>query len=106
MFAKALKQDPDAVHGACRRQDGSTTYSPIWNWTTPQVWAHIAREQLPLNPVYDKLRRLGAPETALRVGALLDGTHLEKGRLVWLKRGWPAIFEQLARVLPRINEFV
>jgi len=57
--------------------------------------------------VYAKLRYLGAPEHFLRVSHLLDGNRLEEGRVTWLRRGWPGLFDELARVLlPRLREFV
>jgi phosphoadenosine phosphosulfate reductase len=70
------------------------------------VWGYIQRHGLPVNPVYAKLRRLGAPESALRVLAMIDGNGLELGRATWLRRGWPDLFDELARALPRLREFV
>lgn len=90
--------------GIISRADGTTVYGPIWNWTDDQVWAHINRRKLPLNPVYDKLRAMGAPLRALRISHLLDADHLDRGRAVWLKRGWPDLYERLHQVLPRLSE--
>jgi phosphoadenosine phosphosulfate reductase len=70
------------------------------------VWSYIYRHGLPVNPVYEKLRRLGAPRSALRVSAMIDANGLELGRVTWLRRGWPDLFEELAQVLPRLREFV
>lgn len=92
--------------GRIARVDGTVAYGPVWDWTTEEIWGHISRHQLPTNPVYDKLRRLGAPEHFLRVSAMLDGNRLEEGRVTWLRRGWPALFEELAAALPRIREYV
>jgi len=92
--------------GVVRRIDGTVAFGPIWDWKTTDVWAHITRHDLPVNPVYTKLRHLGAPEHASRVSHMLDGNHLEQGRATWLRRGWPAIFDELAAVLPRLREFV
>jgi len=92
--------------GVVRRNDGTTAYGPIWDWTTTDVWAYIARHHLPVNPVYDKLRRIGAPERALRVSHMIDGNLLEYGRITWLRRGWPELFADLAAALPRLREFV
>lgn len=92
--------------GLIRRVDGTVALGPIWDWKTPDVWAYLARHQLPVNPVYAKLRRFGAPETMLRVSHMLDGNRLEDGRVTWLRRGWPELFEDLARTLPRLREFV
>ena len=70
------------------------------------VWGYIHRQGLQVNPVYAKLRWLGAPESALRVSAMIDGNALELGRVTWLRRGWPGLFDELAQVLPRMREFV
>jgi phosphoadenosine phosphosulfate reductase len=37
---------------------------------------------------------------------MLDGNRLEEGRVTWLRRGWPELFEDLAHALPRLREFV
>lgn len=97
--------NPALEHGGViTRQDGTCAYGPIWNWNTPQVHAHIASHRLPLNPLYQRLRDLGAPESAQRLSTLIDGEHLETGRLTWLQRGWPGLFSELAVVLPRVRE--
>ena len=121
MYATALRQEITAqgfpagppqnqlrsrFGGVVRRKDGTTAFGPIWNWKTEDVWAYIARHQLPVNPVYARLRAIGAPESALRLSHVLDGNHLERGRVTWLRRGWPNLYEQLRTVLPRIAEFV
>jgi phosphoadenosine phosphosulfate reductase len=92
--------------GVVRRRDGTVAYGPVWDWSTDDVWSYIHRHGLPVNPVYAKLRQLGAPEKALRVSAMIDGNGLELGRITWLRRGWPALFDELAQVLPRLREFV
>lgn len=99
--------DARCTHGGVvRRQDGTVVFGPVWDWKTEEVWAHIARHHLPLNPVYKKLRRLGAPEHSLRISHMIDGNHLERGRITWLRRGWPDLFDQLAQLLPRLRENV
>ena len=123
LYANALRAETTrSCHGCCpdapashrrrrhgglvRRVDGTVALGPIWDWKTPDVWAYLARHQLPVNPVYAKLRRLGAPEDMLRISHMLDGSRLEEGRVTWLRRGWPDIFEDLARLLPRLREFI
>lgn len=90
--------------GLVERKDGTTAYGPIWDWSDDDVWTYLARHRLPVNPVYDKLRQLGAPERALRVTSIIDGGQVRHGRTVWLRRGWPAIFAALAEALPRLSE--
>jgi phosphoadenosine phosphosulfate reductase len=92
--------------GVIARRDGTTAFGPVWDWKTAEIWGYIARHRLPINPVYEKLRRLGAPEHFLRVSHMIDASRLEEGRITWLRRGWPALFEELATLLPRLREFV
>ena len=103
MFAQALRHDP--AGGTVHRTNGTVTYSPVWNFTETAIWGHIARHQLPTNPVYDKLTGLGAPPHAVRVSNMIDATQLEHGRLVWLKRGWPSLYQSIVDALPRATEF-
>lgn len=108
MFATALRGSDNTLDegGICQRKDGSVSFSPVWNWSNDHIWGHISRHQIPTNPVYNKLRALGAPPHALRVSHMLDATGLEQGRLVWLKRGWPSLFELIIEALPRATEHV
>ena len=94
------------ANGTITRANGTTAYGPIWNWSTAQVWHYIHTSELPANPIYPKLARLGAPEDAQRVSHVIDGLRIAHGRITWLARGWPTIYHQLVQVLPRIREFV
>lgn len=91
--------------GQIRRDDGTVAYGPIWDFSDDDVWTYIAQHDLPINPVYVILARLGAPAHLQRVGPMIDGSHLTKGRAQWLKLGWPDMFEHLATVLPRLREY-
>ena len=98
------RQDRDKHGGVITRRDGTTAFSPIWDWTDDDVWSHLARHRLPINPVYDKLRRLGVPDRALRLTSMLDAHQLRHGRAVWLRRGWPDMFTALEQALPRLSQ--
>ncbi|HEY5881789.1 MAG TPA: phosphoadenosine phosphosulfate reductase family protein [Nakamurella sp.] len=101
---RAGRRDRAKHGGVITRRDGTTAFSPIWDWTDDDVWNYLARHRLPLNPVYDKLRLLGAPDRALRLTSLLDAHPLRHGRAVWLRRGWPNVFTALQEALPRLSE--
>lgn len=92
--------------GVIARRDGTVAFGPCWDWKNDEIWGYLSRHQVPVNPVYAKLRRLGAPEHFLRISGMIDGNRLEEGRITWLRRGWPQIFDELATVLPRLREFV
>lgn len=91
--------------GVIRRANATTAYGPLWNWSNDDVRSYIAYHSLPLNPVYRILTNLGVPEQKQRVSHIIDGSFLEQGRVTWIRRGWPSLFEELATILPRIREF-
>lgn len=91
--------------GIVTRVDNTTAYSPIWDWSTARVWEHLNRYGIPINPVYDKLALLGAPEHATRVANLVDANQLNAGRITWLRRGWPTQYAELLATLPRLADF-
>lgn len=90
--------------GVVRRADGTTAYGPIWDWSSPRVWEYLASHDIAVNPVYAKLRRLGAPEEALRVSHIIDGARLDRGATVWLRAGWPDLYDELAARLPVLTD--
>lgn len=92
-------------HGGHASRAGIPHYSPVWDWTTWEIWAYIRRHHLPVNPVYDKLVSLGVPERDRRVSHFLDATGIEHGRAAWLHRGWPEMWAQLTNALPRFKEY-
>lgn len=121
MYAAALRQEVDrACRGSCcssageraahhggiiRRLDGTTAYGPIWDWNSERVWEYLAAHEIPVNPVYAKLRRLGAPPRALRVSHVIDGSRLERGSATWLRAGWPDLYDELVERLPMLSDY-
>jgi len=92
--------------GIVRRADGTVAFGPIWDWKDDEVWGFLRSQQIPVNPVYAKLTRLGVPRNRQRVALMVDGNGLELGRVVWLRRGWPAVYQRLVQVLPRLAEWI
>lgn len=84
---------------------GEYVTAPIWNWSSSQVFAYLSKHNIPENPLYAKMRALGVEEKGLRVGSIIDGSNLDYGRVTWLKRGWPEIYDRLRIALPRLEEF-
>lgn len=92
--------------GEFARADGTIVLSPIWNWRDIDVTGHLAGQGVPENPVYAKLRSLGATGHALRVGLMWDGSELHStGRATWLRRGWPEEWQRITTALPRAAEW-
>lgn len=87
------------------RADGVTVLSPILWWATTDVWAcHRAHEIKP-NPIYQRLADLGVPAESRRVSLLVSSDGLGGGRAMWLRRGWPDVWQRLAEALPRLREY-
>lgn len=69
--------------------DSGWRCNPLAGWTVDDVWALIARDALPVSPVYDVLARIGVPRAEQRVGPL----PLAQG---WqLRQGWPELAARL-----------
>lgn len=91
--------------GLVRRVDGTVTLGPIWDWQRAQVFEYLAGRGVRLNPLYEKLAALGAPEHRIRVDSILDASKLANGHVAWLQKGWPQLFDRLASALPRLWEW-
>ena len=91
--------------GSVHRVDRTVAFSPVWDWTADDIFGHLAPHTVPVNPVYSKLRELGAPAFLQRVSPIVDANSLGHGRIVWLRHGWPDLNENLRLSLPRIAEF-
>lgn len=84
---------------------GLRSWAPIGHWDTAAVWAYHRARGIPENPVYTRLREMGAPEKSLRLDLVIGADGLGYGRIMWLRRGWPDLYERYAAVLPRLREF-
>lgn len=91
--------------GVIRRNDGSITYGPIWDWQTREVFEYLAGRGIEPNPLYDKLAALGVPPGQIRVDSIIDASKLSNGHVAWLQKGWPDLFDRLAAALPRLREW-
>lgn len=92
------------TRGTMARKDGWRSCSPIWDWRDLDVVAFLLHNQVELNPVYDRLSEIGAPADAHRLGNVIDPASLNLGRAVWLRRGWPDLWQRMVDVLPRLRE--
>jgi phosphoadenosine phosphosulfate reductase len=89
------------VHGDCA---GQWVLSPIWDWSTDDIWAYLAAHNIPPNPIYPRLETLGVPEVAHRVGLILSSDGIDRGRVAWLRAGWPDLANVVTSLLPRARE--
>ncbi|MEY1672619.1 phosphoadenosine phosphosulfate reductase family protein [Gordonia sp. ABKF26] len=102
---QAARNGDDSPQGMVRRGDGTTSFGPIWNWSTEQVWQYSAARNIPLNPLYAKLASLGADTHTARVNAMIDPSRLDNGHIARLAAGWPDIYTRLVEALPRLKQY-
>jgi 3'-phosphoadenosine 5'-phosphosulfate sulfotransferase (PAPS reductase)/FAD synthetase len=107
-----LRQDesPDrrklltSTRGAWRGASGHEVCAPLWQWSRLDVLAYLHHRGVGPCPVYDRLEQLGCPDRDQRVGYMVGSGGAHSGRYVWLRRGWPDQFEQLAQQLPWLRD--
>lgn len=79
--------------------------APIWRWSHEEVHAYLGQRQIPLNPIYPALFRLGVPERRARVGMLVDGWALDQGRWALAHALAPDLCRVVETHLPALAEF-
>lgn len=92
------------TRGTTRYLNGQVACAPLWNWSSSDVTGFLSKEGIPENPIYTRLTEIGVPIKEQRAGALFDG-GLDFGRITWLKRGWPHLYDKLKQDLPRLEEY-
>lgn len=78
---------------------------PLANWQTEDVWTYVTINELPYNPVYDKLAELGIPLEFRRVGPLTADAVWEYGKIVEIKRGWPELYNRYIQAIPEVDKY-
>lgn len=93
-------------HGAVfqYKRDGLWGCQPIHDWEYNDVWAYIVVNNLPYCGVYDKL--WDSPEEDQRLSYWAGVTKRRYGRLAWLKRCYPELFNRLAAEFPEARGYV
>lgn len=91
--------------GIIRHLDGTTAYSPIWNWSSEQVWQHLAASEIPINP--GLRQNCGASALSLMPCASRTSTRsrLEHGSATWHRAGWPELHDELVKRLPVLGDY-
>lgn len=82
-----------------------TALAPIWQWEWNEVHAYLGRRNVPLNPIYDAMVKLGVPERRCRVGLLIDGNELEHGRWSLVRQLAPDLARVVETHLPILGQY-
>lgn len=82
---------------------GEWACCPLERWTGRDVWAYIVAHDLPYNELYDL-----APEgrELARNGAMFGSRSARYGRLVFIKRMYPDLFNRFAGAYPEVRAYV
>lgn len=79
------------------------TYWPIYDFEDQDVWACIAKNALPYNPVYDSFYRYGISGRNMRVSALIHETAWHSLRM--LQEVEPQTYDRFLRRVPGASTF-
>jgi len=76
---------------------------PLARWNGKDIWAYIVSANLPYNELYDM-----APEgrELARNGAMFGTRSMRYGRLVFLKRMYPDLFNEFAAEFPEVRAYI
>ncbi len=88
----------------CQRH-GMWECNPVAFWTVWDIWAYIAKYDLPYNKAYDKLAAMGVPIEQRRIGPIAQGKVLQLGQMAILKQGWPELFNRFAAAHPEARNY-
>lgn len=111
MLAKESRSRSYALHNGykpiyqVKSEQGMWHCSPLAAWDKRDIWAYVAQNNLPYNPVYDKLAILGVPLDRRRVAPLTCFRTTQYGSVAQLKSGWPELYNMLADAFPRIRVY-
>ena len=84
---KWLSDHPDGLYRV--RSGTGLRCTPIWDWSSDDVWALLAGWGLAYNPAYDRLTELGVPRERQRIGPLPLTPRSQ------LEAGWPDLLARL-----------
>lgn len=80
--------------------------SPLANWSWQDIWGYIGGNNIPYNPVYDRLAEIGIPLSESRVGPLTAWMVYQYGALAIIKRGWPELYNRFVSAHPGLRQYV
>lgn len=83
-----------------QRKDGVWVCSPVGFWKTEDIWSYIDSQELPYAAVYDKYGR-----NNFRNGCPIDTAMANWGKLAWLRRHEPEVFDEFATIFPEVRDY-
>lgn len=80
--------------------------APIGFWTTYDIWAYILSKDIDYNTLYDKEIPPAITRYNIKNSGWLTTDNIHKGRLLWLKRFYPDIFDKLKEINPQVGNYL
>lgn len=81
-------------------QSGMWHCYPLGWWTTDDIWAYLARYDVPYNRAYDRMAEIGVPLRERRIGPFAPDIKQPSRVLAWLRAGWPREYARFAARFP------
>lgn len=78
---------------------------PLAWWKDWDVWAYILSRSVAYNQAYDRMRELGVPPHAQRIGPFAAEGALRNAQLSTIKLGWPDLFNRFAARYPEARRY-
>lgn len=85
------------------QKDGLWHGSPLYDWTTEQVWAYLAGNNLPIHSAYAQMLDAGIEPYHARIGPLTATRVYNYGALDTVKRLWPSLWNAFAADNPCVS---
>lgn len=79
---------------------------PLQDWSTDDIWAYIAVNEVPYNRAYDRMAGLGMDRDQMRVSCALGADAVGFGRYAYLKQLDPELWNRLVAVFPKLAVYV
>jgi len=83
-----------------QRKDGIWVCSPVGFWKTQDIWSYIDAHRIPYAAVYDKHGR-----DTFRNGCPIDTALSNWGKLSWLRKYEPEVFEEFCGYFPEVRNY-
>jgi len=83
-----------------QRKDGIWVCSPVGFWKTQDIWSYIDAHRIPYAAVYDKHGR-----DTVRNGCPIDTALSNWGKLSWLRKYEPEVFEEFCGYFPEVRNY-
>ena len=84
---------------------GTVSLAPIWQWDYREVHAYFGHRRIEPNPLYAQQVALGMPLKKCRVGLLVDGNAMHRGRWSMVRQLAPDAARLVETHLPGLAQY-